>query len=180
MGVVLPKAHARFVSPYALTDFSLFNSPGANGEASSPDRGATVISIGTHTSLDDPGIRLGIVSAQRRRSIFLRIPAAHWERFQFLASGGDLTGFRVDNIGESGVLAISNCDARTTNPSAFWFIVTGAVLWVIRGRNLTPHKEPRGIFGVMILVVGGSLFTTVTPMRAQVQSQFTGADISGN
>ena len=59
IGVMLPKAHAGSVSPYALTDFSLFNSAGANGEASSPDRGATLMLIGSH---DGSGATSGITT----------------------------------------------------------------------------------------------------------------------
>ena len=85
----------------------------------------------------------------------------------------------VDNRGEPGVLTIINFGASTPGSPVFWLLVTGAVLLIFRGRNITRRKELGGISGVMILVVGGSLFTAVVPMRAQVNSQFTGTDISG-
>jgi hypothetical protein len=139
-GVFVSGADGDFVSPYALSDFTLTNSSFADGNAATPDNGQsvvftgpndgsglagstalTVVSRGTgtfrfswiYTSLDVPGFDSAgyLVNGQ-----LFPLATANGQSGSNAISvhAGDVIGFRIDsadNTGGAGVLTISNFSA---------------------------------------------------------------------
>jgi hypothetical protein len=136
-GAVVPAAKGDFVSPFALSNFTLTNSANANGSATTPDAGHTVILTGpndgsglvgsteltivspatglfrfdwVYNSLDSPGADSGgyVLNGQ---FVVLATADGQSGSVSVQVRTGDRIGFRVDtvdNIAEPGVLTITN------------------------------------------------------------------------
>jgi hypothetical protein len=136
-GAVVPAAKGDFVSPFALSNFTLANSANANGSATTPDAGHTVILTGpndgsglvgsteltivspatglfrfdwVYNSLDSPGADSGgyVLNGQ---FVVLATADGQSGSVSVQVRTGDRIGFRVDtvdNIAEPGVLTITN------------------------------------------------------------------------
>ena len=138
-GVVVPVA-ADFISPYALTDFTLTNSTFADGFAITPDGGHSIVLTGPNDGSGLPGYTELTVTSKgvgpfRFHYAYSSADAPGADRAGYLINGqfhvvasadgqsgsisapihlGDRIGFRVesdDNIGEPGVLTITDFSA---------------------------------------------------------------------
>jgi len=139
-GAFVSGAEGDFVSPYALSDFTLTNSSFANGYASTPDNGQSVVFTGPNDGSGLPGYtELKVVSRGtglfRFSWVYTSLDVAGADSAGYLLNGqlyplatangqsgsntvpvrtGDVIGFRIDttdNVGEPGVLTISNFSA---------------------------------------------------------------------
>jgi hypothetical protein len=157
-GAVVPTAKADFVFPYALSDFTLLNStPSDNGTAVTPDGGRTVIFTGPNDGSGLPGFtELTILSRGTGLFhfdyVYSSLDAPNGDFAGYILNGrvvplasasgqsgtvsvavrpGDRIGFRidtVDNIGEPGVLTISNFSAPAAAPTTVPTLSTAAAL----------------------------------------------------
>jgi hypothetical protein len=156
-GTFVPAAKADFVTPYALSDFTLVNSANANGTATTPDNGRTVVFTGPNDGSGLPGFTELTVVARgtglfQFDYVYTSLDVADVDFAGYLVNGhffplatssgqsgtisvpvniGDHIGFRIDtldNIAEPGVLTISKFSAPRPAPVSVPALSTTATL----------------------------------------------------
>jgi uncharacterized protein (TIGR03437 family) len=202
----LPPARADFVAPYAIRDFTLVNSAFADGSLSSPDGGRSLVLTGPNTGSGLAGYSEATVVCRgsgvfRFSYAYATLDIAGYDAAGYLLNGrfyqlanadrvsgiisvtanaGDILGFRVesvDNTGEPGILTVTDfsfppSSTVTTiksdpNPSVFNQMVTFVATVTSAGGGpggSVLFKDGAATLGAAILNSNGQATLTVATL----------------